>query len=234
VLQELLKIFRGDDPLRAIADNFSRMLELARDNILLAGEIYFERKPGPAERSQVYRQDIEINKLQRAIRKQVATRLSVTSYKHDLPYCLVMMSLVKDVERLGDYAKNLVDIVDIHPDPFAEDELFAELREIRIEVEGVLRAAHEVLVNVDREKAMEHIRSGKDLARRCDAMLAKIAQSDASARTATALALGARYYKRVGGHLLNVISSVVMPLHKLDYFDEDEIREYQLDTAADQ
>ena len=34
MLQELLKIFGGGDPLRAIADNFSQMLELARDNRL--------------------------------------------------------------------------------------------------------------------------------------------------------------------------------------------------------
>ncbi len=223
MLQELLKIFRGDDPLRAIADNFSRMLELARDNILIAGEIFFESKPGPAERSQVYRQDIKINQLQRAIRKQVATHLSVTTYKLDVPYCLAMMSLVKDVERLGDYAKNIVDIVDIHPDPLGDDGLVAELGEIRVEVESALRASHEVLVNLDREKAMEHIRSGKDLAHRCDAMLVKVARSDVNARTATALVLGARYYKRIGGHLINVLSSVVMPLHKVDYFDEDEL-----------
>ena len=29
-----------------------------------------------------------------------------------------------------------------------------------------------------------------------------------------------RFYKRVGGHLLNVVSSVVMPLHKVDFYDE--------------
>jgi hypothetical protein len=35
--------------------------------------------------------------------------------------------------------------------------------------------------------------------------------------------LGCRYYKRIGGHVLNILSSVVMPLHKIDYYDEDEI-----------
>ena len=43
------------------------------------------------------------------------------------------------------------------------------------------------------------------------------------ARTTTALVLGARFYKRIGGHVLNVLSSVVMPLHKVDYYDEDDI-----------
>ena len=33
--------------------------------------------------------------------------------------------------------------------------------------------------------------------------------------------LAYRYYKRVTAHLLNIISSLVVPLDELDYFDED-------------
>ena len=29
-----------------------------------------------------------------------------------------------------------------------------------------------------------------------------------------------RFYKRLGAHLLNILTSVVMPLHKLDFYDE--------------
>jgi len=34
------------------------------------------------------------------------------------------------------------------------------------------------------------------------------------------LALAFRFLKRVNAHLGNIASSVVMPLHKIDYFDE--------------
>ena len=37
--------------------------------------------------------------------------------------------------------------------------------------------------------------------------------------------LATRYYKRIGGHVLNILSSVVMPLHKVDYYDEEELPE---------
>jgi phosphate uptake regulator len=224
MLQELLKIFRGGDPLRTIASNFSQMLELAHENILLAGKIFFENKVPPASRSLVYKQDIKINQMQRTIRKQVATHLSMTTGTLDVPYCLAMMSLVKDVERLGDYAKNIVELLDLHPDPLPQDELTEELTEIREEVETILNDAHEVLTNLDRDKAMDRIRCGKDLARRCDAMLTKVARSDYNAGAAAALVLGTRYYKRIGGHLVNIMSSVVMPLHKVDYYDEDDIQ----------
>ena len=38
-----------------------------------------------------------------------------------------------------------------------------------------------------------------------------------------ALVLGTRFYKRIGGHVLNVLSSVVMPLHKIDYYHEESV-----------
>jgi len=41
--------------------------------------------------------------------------------------------------------------------------------------------------------------------------------------------LAARYYKRIESHLLNILSGVVMPLHKLDYFDEDALDEFPLE-----
>ena len=40
------------------------------------------------------------------------------------------------------------------------------------------------------------------------------------ARDAAAVVMGTRFYKRIAAHVLNVLSSVVMPLHKLDYYDE--------------
>ena len=44
-----------------------------------------------------------------------------------------------------------------------------------------------------------------------------------SLEMAVDLTLGSRFYKRIQGHLLNLLSAVVMPLHKLDYYDEDSI-----------
>jgi hypothetical protein len=38
---------------------------------------------------------------------------------------------------------------------------------------------------------------------------------------AVALALTYRYLKRIVAHLMNVLSAVVMPVDRLDYFDED-------------
>jgi phosphate uptake regulator len=221
MLRELLSIFRSDTPLADMGENFGRMLAVTQEMTLQAGEIYFASEAaGPDERTQVYKSDVEVNKLQRTIRKQVIAHLSLGQNTASLPYCLLLMSLVKDVERIGDYAKNLAEVREMHPSLLPDDKILAELKEIRRGVEAAFAASGEVFVSSDQERAMALIQEGRDLTHRCDALVERVARSSYSARSATAVVLGARFYKRIGAHVLNVLSSVVMPLHKLDYYDE--------------
>ncbi|MFQ5798090.1 MAG: PhoU domain-containing protein [Bacteroidota bacterium] len=223
MLRELLSILRSDNPLAAMGENFVRMIKLAHEMTFTASDIFFGRKPTLEDRRRIYDQDIQVNQLERAIRKQVVAHLCVQGNTPHVPYCLLLMSLVKDVERLGDYAKNLSELADFCADQLPDDEIVNELRVIRRAVEEAFKAAAEVFATSDRERAVRLIREGRDIAHRSDALIERIARANYDASTTTALALGTRYYKRIGGHLLNVLSSVVMPVHKVDYFDEDEI-----------
>ena len=223
VLRELLSIFRSNEPLSAMSKNFTQMLKLTNDMTVQAGDIFFGTQTDPEVRTQIYEADVQVNKLQRTIRRQVITHLSIHENTPSLPYCLLLMSLVKDVERLGDYAKNLSDAIALYGDALPDDAIVRELREIRSGVEGLSAAAAEVFVTSDRERALELTRHGRELTHRCEALLRQIAQSDYDASRTAAVALATRYYKRIGGHVLNVLSSATMPLHKLDYYDEQEL-----------
>ena len=76
----------------------------------------------------------------------------------------------------------------------------------------------------DQEAATDRIRQLKDAGRRCDNVIPAIARSSASTQEAVVLTATSRHYKRIGGHLLNLFTSVVMPLHKVDYYDESGIQ----------
>ena len=223
MFKELLRVFRSSDPLRAMGKDFSEMLALSREMTVAAGEMFFSGAATSQERTALYERDVRMNQLERQIRKQVVAHLSMPGNRPDVPYSLLLMSVVKDLERVGDYAKNLAEVNDIHPGAFAEDEIALELQEIRLDVEQSAAALSTVFGSSDRERAIELIRRRRDAAHRCDALIARISGSDYDAGTATALALGTRYYKRIGGHALNVLSSIVMPIHKIDYYDENEI-----------
>jgi phosphate uptake regulator len=220
MLRELLSIFRPEDPLRAMADNFFEMFSRAHELTRKATTMYFERSVAPTDRSWIYARDIEVNKLERTIRKQVITHVSLGGDAGSLPYCLALMSLVKDVERIGDYAKNLVQVVDYSPETPPEDECLAELREVSGRIDSLFAQCLTVVGDADRNQALELITLGRSLVRRADALVMRIASGPYDAATTTGLVMGARFYKRIAAHLLNVLSSVVMPLHKLDYYDE--------------
>ncbi|MEJ2504027.1 MAG: PhoU domain-containing protein [Gemmatimonadota bacterium] len=220
MLRELLSLFRSDDVIAEMGENFSRMLDMAKELTFESGGYFFEGPPTPEQRTSVSKQDIKLNKMERRIRKQVIVHLALGEGQRDTPYGLLLMSLVKDVERIGDYCKNLAEVYDDGGGPIPDDENAAELREIRAVVEDILSATGRVFGTSDTETSLDLIRRGREVNRRCDALVKRVAGSDYDAATTTTMVLGARYYKRIQSHLLNVLSGVVMPLHKLDYYDE--------------
>lgn len=228
VLDKLLAILRGDEPLKSTADDFRAMLDTAQGMVLEASAVYWGKEVTPQELTALYDRDVRIHSRQRSIRMNVIAHLTGPDAS-DVPYCLLMMSLVKDVERLGDYAKNLTRIhgnTGLEPSDLPDDELVGELREIARCVERLAAAAPDVYESVDRQKAEELTREGRATAARCNELITKISASDYSSAVAVDLTLATRFYKRLQGHVLNLLSSLLMPLHKLDYYDEQSVLEY--------
>ena len=229
MFRELLSIFRGNTPLQDTSRDFQRMLEITQKMVLEASAIFWEGKDVADRLRRLRDEDIEVNKLERAIRKQAATHLTLSSQKHDVPYNLLMMSLVKDVERLGDYAKNLAEVAELVSEPFPDSPHTTELRRIRDAVETFVKEANQVFQSSNVTRAKQLTVEHRGVTKRCDKLVIEIARSDFNAAQAVRMTLGARYYKRIDAHLLNVVSSIIMPLHKLDYFDEDFLEEQQVE-----
>ena len=189
---------------------------------IAAGQLFFGESDSATESKRIRERDIQVNQLERKIRRQVITHLAIPGNEADTPYSLLLMSLSKDVERLGDYAKNLSELIEIRSQPLPSGVTLNELQAIRRAVEHAFRLSSEVFVKSKKDQALELIEQGREMARRCDRLIVDIGHGDYDAATTAVLILGTRYYKRIGGHVLNILSSVVMPLHKVDYYDEDD------------
>ncbi len=166
--------------------------------------------------------DRKVNEGQRTIRRELMVHASVHGTSQ-VSAIMIYMSIVKDVERIGDYAKNVAEIHHQGGGSVPGDENGAELRAIRASVEETFGAVKDVFVSSDTQIAIGLIQKGRSVNRRCDALIKVVAASSYDAATTTSMVLGARYYKRIESHLLNVLSGVVMPLHKLDYYDEKSL-----------
>jgi phosphate uptake regulator len=167
----------------------------------------------------IYETDRKINKIQRKIRKQLVEHLTV-SPGSDVPISLILMSISKDAERIGDICKNMYQLAEEmggQLDPGRYKERFGKIIQ---ETEELFTPTVEAFRNSDKELGHEAVQKGRSLAKECDAVLVELMKDNLRCREAVLYTLLARHIKRICAHLSNIASSVVMPLHKLDYFDE--------------
>ncbi|MHC5057981.1 MAG: phosphate signaling complex PhoU family protein, partial [Planctomycetota bacterium] len=131
---------------------------------------------------------------------------------------------VKDAERIGDYCKNILDAAKVEAEPLTKCEFFATFQDIEKEIAGMFGKTREALTKSDATLGNEVIVEERSIGARCEALIERLSSETLSARVAVPWALLARYLKRVSAHLGNLASSLVMPLHKLDYFDEEWVK----------
>jgi len=215
---ELLSIFRKGDPMETLASEFRDMLRLLQQMCGIVKEHIFEQDLSLDQRSQVYKLDVQVNKLERSIRKRVVSH--VTLSRDHVPYCLLLMTLVKDAERIGDYWKNISEVSTLGAGTIPEGELKTELQEIIGVATMLMNDLVPILDASDRDRAEELLQTSRLTGKRCDQLLVELAKSEFSAAETTALVLLTRFHKRIIGHSFNILSSVVMPLHKVDFYDE--------------
>ncbi|MBS3940362.1 MAG: hypothetical protein KG028_05315 [Actinobacteria bacterium] len=163
--------------------------------------------------------DHRVNEAEREIRRELVVHASVHG-GIDTPAILIYMSIVKDVERIGDYAKNLFDLaydgarLETAPDAEA-------LTALQFDISRLISDAGDVFAARDPERAREVLMHGDQLLDDFDDRVSNLVRGDDQGPEAVARALAYRYLKRIVAHLMNVLSAVVVPIDRLDYFDED-------------
>lgn len=163
--------------------------------------------------------DRKVNELEREIRRELLVNASVFG-GIDTPAVLVYMSIVKDIERVGDYAKNLLDLASDGADfsgiPNAQD-----WRQLRTEVSQYITDAGLAFKARKTDRCRELLTQGDRLLDLFDRHVSALVRGEALGDQNVPRALAHRYLKRIVAHLMNLLSAVVMPLDRLDYFDED-------------
>ena len=69
----------------------------------------------------------------------------------------------------------------------------------------------------DTAAAREQIAVAEKIEDQCDDKIAELIQSDDDDKMSVTYALAYRYFKRVTSHIFNVMTTVVQPIHKIDF-----------------
>ncbi len=212
---------KGESQIERIEQQIQEMLAACGRTIDIATDALFGRV-APSEVGETLRKsDRAVNRLEREIRRELVVHAGVRGASADIPAILVYMSIVKDIERLGDYAKNLWDVANAGADITGLSEFDRIQRDVAWVRELVDRTA-KIFAERDAAAAQEALNEADAKLDEFDAMVIEQLTSDRPSREGVPIALVARYLKRISAHLMNVMTAVVMPLDRLDYWDEDK------------
>jgi phosphate transport system protein len=167
----------------------------------------------------IYERDRQLNKYERSVRRKILTHLSVSS-KPDVNMGLVITAIVIDIERIGDYAKNISELAVELEGPFDAMELNVDLRHLERLVDGNFADLLLALEESDEERARGILERHKEVSGTVERHLkslrkGEVLSSESGRAVATALYL--RYLKRMSAHLKNVATSVVNPYHRIGF-----------------
>ena len=171
-------------------------------------------------RDNLFRTDRRINEGVQQIRREIVVHATVHGAK-DFSACLVLMSVVKDAERVGDQAKNILELAELTPErPGGEyrDQL-VQLKDRISQLMFQCRVAFDAL---DIDLAREQIDEANVIKDVCDEQVAKLIRAGQEVPLATSYALAYRFFKRVTAHAFNVATSIVQPVDKIDFSEKPD------------
>ena len=220
IFREIVNLWKSEDLLSQAWDESYKMMMLSNEMFTQAIKYLREGENDETIRM-LKKRDVEINTFQRDVRKKVVTHYAISQDIEDLPNGLVLLNMVVDVERLGDYTKNILDLALNHPNIIKSEEFSEDLYHVEQEVISRFSKTIEAIHTQDADVARSMMVSYKetltsisdDIVNGC--ISGEITLGDES--KTVSLALYARYLKRIGAHLKNITTVLVNPFDAVGY-----------------
>jgi phosphate uptake regulator len=163
--------------------------------------------------------DDVVDEGERMVRRTILQHLSVNP-QQDLVASLILVSMVQDAERIGDFARGLAEITPLakkpRVGPFADD-----LRSLAQQLRPMFEVCERAFREDDIELAEQVIATQKELRPQLIDFTKRVAASDLSADMAVVYAAAAKIFRRIASHMSNIASTVVQPFDRMRHGDED-------------
>jgi phosphate transport system protein len=167
----------------------------------------------------IKKEDRRINKYLREVRRNVLTHLTIAGTQNIVPG-LVLVSIVIDVERIGDYTKNISELATMHPHrlnggPFEDD-----FQKMENTITDLFPRVIHVLTDQDVKDARAILSIEDETGKIADHVVSSMIEDEGKGLPvddSVCLALYARHLKRINAHLTNIASSIVNPFPRIGF-----------------
>ena len=219
MFKQIFEIFKSNSLHEQALTECHEMLEIVRQ--MFNESVNSLRNSDTAEIPiDIYATDKKINEFERDVRRKVMTHLAVGG-KEDIGSGLILVSVVIDIERIGDYTKNIYDLAKTHPKKLSSGSLQETLDNMENSTKEFLNKAIDAFKNQDIELArslMEEYKTDiSTISNEIVNALVSGENAEFSSDQASTLCLYARYLKRIAAHSRNLVSSIVNPFERIGY-----------------
>ena len=170
-------------------------------------------------RDDLYNTDKAINELHREVRREMIIHSAVNSRNLDIPLLLSYMTMSKDIERIGDYCKNLFEIAETG-NSFAKGDDLDTYMELKNDIGKLIVYLQSCLNLDDASKVQDLITLGSSLNNDLDEKITALLEDKEKIQYPVATTLFYRYLKRIVSHIVNAATAIIMPTDQIDYLDE--------------
>ncbi len=218
MFKKFRELFSSENLLDTAFNTTLKMLEFDNKMYLASKETL--REKNNAELSfDIRKTDRKINKYEREVRRNVLTHLSIAGTQNIVPG-LVLISIVIDVERIGDYTKNIYGLASKHKVRLSGGKYEKDLKKIEKIIKSNFEIVQEVLLSQDKKTARKIMQLEEDVSKVADNIVDNmILNKDKSLNTSDSvtLAMYARYLKRINAHITNISSAIVNPFPRIGF-----------------
>jgi len=223
MFKSILDLFKSHGELDKIEGQLQDMLALTKDMFLHATQCMMDGVCNQTDQDTLEQQDARVNALNKDIKAKVHAFLA-TCGPSDIRNAMVFMAMVQDIERVGDYTKNIADVLfqakARNPEPCHPQKLRMRTH-IMHQFDNIAKA----LRHNDEALARTIVEKSRRDQETCQDFIWSLVEGrtdliDTSNPVACALLF--RYFKRVFSHLVHAATAIYLPVDKMDRINEPE------------
>ena len=217
MFKTILRLLRKENLLEQSKD---LLLEMLREDLgMFEDSVKCLWKDEGISIDEIRERDREINRHVRDVRKKILTHLAFSGTTGQ-ETCLVILNIVRDIERIGDHTKDITYLATNYPVKFEAGIFKEELKDFERTVKERIAMLEEIIAGEESDKARQLAATHRRMDKTYRKMLDKLVNeedTDLTKGQSVLLALYLRYLRRIDGHVFNIASTEVNPFHRVDF-----------------